>query len=89
MLTLATAAASTLIFSPLLQRSPLEELVLELDGALEPGELTQARGVSVDYRLQLPPAGWRQLRPRPLPRGSRCPTARGSSPTGVPVSSRT
>jgi len=56
----ASGGLATCIFSPLTQGSPLEALALELQGAVQPGEVTQARGVSLNYRLELPPTGWRQ-----------------------------
>lgn len=60
-LLVAMGGLATCIHSPLTPVSPLEELALELEGALHPGEVTRALGVSTDYRLTLPSSGWRKL----------------------------
>ncbi|AEI62186.1 protease Do [Corallococcus macrosporus] len=52
-----------LLSSRFTQTSPLDGWVLRLDGALEPGAVTDVQGLDADYTLTFPATGWRQARP--------------------------
>jgi S1-C subfamily serine protease len=60
---------ATHVAAPYTQSTPLAELLLELRGGLEPGQVTAARGAGQpSYKLTFPGTGWRQARHEVLQR---------------------
>jgi S1-C subfamily serine protease len=68
-LALLLVPMATHVAAPYTQSTPLAELMLELRGGLEPGQVTAARGPGQpSYKLTFPGTGWRQARHEVLQR---------------------
>lgn len=59
----ALAVLAVLVSARFTQSSPLNEPLLALQGALEPGTVRDGVGEDLPYRLSFPATGWRQARP--------------------------